>query len=214
MAGIPAPSACGAGKCIIDGFTDCSRLTHSVATPKEIDTFLAESEKRAFRRIHFHVKDVDAALDIVQDSMIKLVEHYAGKSVQELPMLFQRILTNTMLDWFRRQKTRQALFVNLGDLSADDESDDPQEWLLTGEASEADNPFHTIDGWQQLGILDELIAALPARQREAFLLRYLEELDVAETAALMGCSEGSVKTHSFRAVQALSKQLIQRGMKP
>ena len=92
-----------------------------MATPEQIDHFLAESEKKAFKRCLYHVKDTDAALDIVQDSMMKLVEHYAGKPIEELPLLFQRILSNSMLDWFRRQKTRKALIVNMSDLEGDDE---------------------------------------------------------------------------------------------
>jgi RNA polymerase sigma-70 factor, ECF subfamily len=186
-----------------------------VATPEQIDHFLAESEKKAFKRCLYHVKDTDAALDIVQDSMMKLVEHYAGKPIEELPLLFQRILSNSMLDWFRRQKTRKALIVNMSDLEGDDEEGtfDLHEYAAKDSLIHEGDPANLLGQWQTLGLLDELIGQLPARQREAFLLRYLEELDVAQTAAIMGCSEGSVKTHSFRAIQALSKQLIQRGIK-
>jgi RNA polymerase sigma-70 factor (ECF subfamily) len=185
-----------------------------VATPKQIDEFLAESEKKAFKRCLYHVKDTDAALDIVQDSMMKLVEHYSNKPIEELPLLFQRILTNGMLDWFRRQKTRKALIVNLSELAGDSEdSFDIQEWAARDSLLDENDPSSLVGQWQTLEVLDELIKQLPSRQREAFLLRYLEELDVSQTAAIMGCTEGSVKTHSFRAVQALSKQLIQRGIK-
>lgn len=185
-----------------------------VATPKQIDVFLAETEKRAYKRCLYHVKDTDAALDIVQDSMMKLVEHYASKPIEELPLLFQRILTNGMLDWFRRQKSRKALIVNFSELEKDgDDAFDIDEWASKDTSIAENDPSSLVGQWQTLEMLDELIQQLPSRQREAFLLRYLEELDVAQTAAIMGCTEGSVKTHSFRAVQALSKQLIQRGIK-
>ena len=62
--------------------------------------------------------------------------------------------------------------------------------------------------------IEKEIQNLPGRQREAFLLRYWEDLDVAETAAAMGCSEGSVKTHCSRAIQSLFKALSSKGIRP
>ncbi|NCV63890.1 MAG: RNA polymerase sigma factor, partial [Betaproteobacteria bacterium] len=94
-----------------------------MASDKELSDFLASVEKRAYKRSLYHVRNEEAALDIVQDSMMKLVEHYSGKPVDELPMLFQRILSNTTLDWFRRQKTRNALFSNYNDFGPDDEEE-------------------------------------------------------------------------------------------
>ena len=95
-----------------------------MATEQELSDFLKSVEKRAFKRSVYHVRDEEAALDIVQDSMMKLAEHYGDKPPNELPMLFQRILSNCTLDWFRRQKTRNALFSNLSDFeSASDDGD-------------------------------------------------------------------------------------------
>ena len=91
-----------------------------MATEQELSDFLKSVEKRAFKRSIYHVRDEDAALDIVQDSMMKLAEHYGDKPVGELPMLFQRILSNTTLDWFRRQKTRKAVFSNMSDFESGD----------------------------------------------------------------------------------------------
>ena len=189
-----------------------------MATERELDAFLRGVEKRAFKRTFYHVRNEESALDIVQDSMMKLAEHYGHKSPEELPMLFQRILSNTMLDWFRRQKTYKSHFSSLGDLSASSEQDE-FDLLETWEGVESNwgTPRASAqDSLERAQILHELeihILDLPARQREAFLMRYWEEMDVAETAAAMGCSEGSVKTHCSRAVQALSKALSAKGIK-
>ncbi len=187
-----------------------------MATERELSDFLRSVEGRAFKRSLYHVRDEEAALDIVQDSMMKLAEHYGDKPVDELPMLFQRILSNCTLDWFRRQKTRNALFTNLSDFET--EGDDGQDFdlletYLAGDASEKVESAE--DATRRAQILREIeaqIQELPARQREAFLMRYWEDMDVAETAAAMGCSEGSVKTHCSRAVQALSKALKAKGI--
>ena len=186
-----------------------------MATERELSDFLQSVERRAFKRTLYHVRDDEAALDIVQDSMMKLAEHYGDKPAGELPMLFQRILSNSPLDWFRRQKTRNALFSNLGDFEAAGEDGD-FDLLETYSAADASQQVESAeDATGRAQVLREIeteIQALPARQREAFLMRYWEEMDVAETAAAMGCSEGSVKTHCSRAVQALSKALKAKGI--
>jgi RNA polymerase sigma-70 factor (ECF subfamily) len=187
-----------------------------LASDSELSDFLKNAEKKAFKRAYYHVRDEDAALDILQDSMIKLCTNYADKPVAELPLLFQRILSNTVLDWFRRQKTRNALFSNLSDFGSD--NDDGDFDLLEVNSSTAENAgAESAEQWvsriQTLDQIETAVMTLPARQREAFLLRYWEELDVAETAAVMGCSEGSVKTHCSRAIQALSKTLDNQGVR-
>ena len=161
------------------------------------------------------VRDEDAALDVVQDAMIKLAENYAGRPAAELPPLFQRILSNATMDWFRRQKVRGALFRNFSDFepAGGDEDFDILEVLeaFAGEAS-AESASEAVSRGQVFALIESQIADLPARQREAFLLRYWEELDVSETALAMGCSEGSVKTHCSRAVHALAKALNAKGI--
>ncbi len=191
--------------------------THPLATEQELTEFLKSVERRAFKRSIYHVRNEESALDIVQDSMMKLAEHYGDKPAAELPMLFQRILSNCTLDWFRRNKTRNALFSNLSDFeSGDDDGDfDLLETLSVQDNSEQQESAEKATSRAQ--ILHEIeleIQELPARQREAFLMRYWEEMDVAETAAAMGCSEGSVKTHCSRAVAALSKALRAKGIQP
>ncbi len=186
-----------------------------MATEQELSDFLKNVEKRAFKRSVYHVRDAEAALDIVQDSMMKLAEHYADKPPGELPMLFQRILSNTTLDWFRRQKTRKALFSNLSDFeSASDEGDfNILETLdALGNSEKNESAEDSTSRAQILHQIEEEVQKLPGRQREAFLMRYWEEMDVAETATAMGCSEGSVKTHCSRAVLALSKALKAKGI--
>ncbi|UUX97417.1 RNA polymerase sigma factor [Aquabacterium sp. J223] len=188
-----------------------------MASDKELADFLKGVEKRAFKRTVYAVRSDDAALDIVQDAMIKLAEKYADRPAAELPLLFQRILSNATMDWFRRQKVRNAVMLNLSDFEPadDDGSFDLLETLeaashMPGSESAAD----TVARAQILLTIDTEVQQLPARQREAFLLRYWEELDVAETAAVMGCSEGSVKTHCSRAVHALAKALRAKGIAP
>ena len=188
-----------------------------MATDKELSDFLKSVEKRAFKRAAYAVRDEDAALDIVQDTMIRLAEKYADRPAAELPLLFQRILSNATMDWFRRQKVRNAVMQNLSDFESDGD-DGEFDLLETLHALEdtlgTESAADAVSRDQILRVIDAEVALLPARQREAFLLRYWEEFDVAETAAVMGCSEGSVKTHCSRAVHALAAALRTRGITP
>ena len=188
-----------------------------LATDKELSDFLKSVEKRAFKRAVYAVRDDDAALDIVQDTMIRLSEKYADRPAAELPLLFQRILSNATMDWFRRQKVRNAVVRNFSDFDGPggDEDFDILETLeaLDGRG-ESESAADAVSRAQILQVIDSHVAELPQRQREAFLLRYWEELDVAETAIAMGCSQGSVKTHCSRAVHALAKALKAKGISP
>lgn len=189
--------------------------TSVLATEQELSDFLKSVEKRAFKRSVYHVRNEESALDIVQDSMMKLAEHYGDKPSAELPMLFQRILANCTLDWFRRQKTRNALFSNMSDFESpgeDGEFDLLETLNVQSNSEQTESAQSATERAQVFREIEVEIQELPGRQREAFLMRYWEELDVAETAAAMGCSEGSVKTHCSRAVQALSKALRAKGI--
>jgi RNA polymerase sigma-70 factor (ECF subfamily) len=188
-----------------------------LASEKELSDFLKSVEKRAFKRAFYAVRDEEAALDIVQDAMIRLAEKYADRPAAELPLLFQRILSNATMDWFRRQKVRNSVVRNFSDFesSVDDGDFDILETLEVLDSSAgAESAADAVSRAQVLLTIESQIEQLPARQREAFLLRYWEELDVAETAAVMGCSEGSVKTHCSRAVHALAKALKAKGIEP
>jgi RNA polymerase sigma-70 factor (ECF subfamily) len=188
----------------------------TLATHKELSDFLAEVERRAYKQAVFAVRDSHLALDIVQDAMLKLSEKYAQRPPTELPMLFQRILQNTIRDFYRRQKVRTLWTTPLSSLFGSDleEDHDPLETLqVTSESKTLDPPDTQLERTQLIGLIEEALQRLPARQRQAFLLRYWEEMDVAEAAKVMGCSEGSVKTHCSRATHALAVTLKKQGIK-
>lgn len=163
----------------------------------------------------FAVREEEAALDIVQDSMLKLAEKYGDRPAEEYPMLFQRILQNTIRDYYRRSKVRSMWTTVVSALTPDDEEDyDPLESIeVDDDHLIATSPEGALMQDQTLRSIEDEIIKLPARQREAFLMRYWEEMDVAETAAAMGCSEGSVKTHCSRATHALAAALSAKGIK-
>jgi RNA polymerase sigma-70 factor (ECF subfamily) len=161
------------------------------------------------------VRDEHLALDIVQDAMFKLSEKYSDRPVTEFPMLFQRILQNAIRDFFRRQKVRSAWLSPLSALfgSDADEDYDPLETLeVENHSKVANRPAEQLEQKQVLDFIEKAVATLPLRQRQAFMLRYWEELDVAEAAKAMGCSEGSVKTHCSRATHALAILLKKQGI--
>ena len=142
------------------------------------------------------------ALDIVQDAMLRLVRRYGDRSEAEWGPLFQRIVQSTIRDWYRRSRVRNRWRQFFG--SAEEEGDDPLESRV---ATPGPGPGESLAGAQAMSRLDTAIQALPLRQQQAFLLRQWEGLNVAETAAAMGCTEGSVKTHYSRAVANLRNQL-------
>ena len=186
-----------------------------LATYLELSDFLAEVERRAFKQAVYALRDEHAALDIVQDAMLKLAEKYSARPADELPILFQRILQNTIRDHFRRQKVRSLWTTLFSSMSnPDDEEHDFLETLQVKDDTKAvEGPLENLERAQLVAIIETALATLAPRQREAFLLRYWEDMDVAETAAVMGCSEGSVKTHCSRATHALADILKAKGIK-
>jgi RNA polymerase sigma-70 factor (ECF subfamily) len=186
-----------------------------LASHDELSRFLAESERRAYKQALFAVHDEHMALDIVQDAMMKLTEKYGGRPPAELPLLFQRILQNTIRDHYRRQKVRSTWSTLLSALFPhnDDSEQDPLETLHdTDNASQPQTPDAHLEQAQLIALIEETLKSLPPRQREAFLLRYWENMDTAETAVIMGCTEGSVKTHCSRATHALAAALKAKGV--
>lgn len=159
------------------------------------------------------MRNEHTALDIVQDAMIKLAEKYGGKPAAELPLLFQRILQNTIRDHYRRQKVRNAWTTLFSSFAPKNEKTeyDPLDNLKDDENRSAPAaPDESLQQSQVIALIEQALGKLPARQREAFLLRYWEGLDTAETATVMGCTEGSVKTHCSRAAHALAVSLKEK----
>ncbi len=191
-----------------------ARSPAALASDKELSDFLKSVEKRAFKRALYAVRNEESALDIVQEAMIKLSEKYADRPAAELPLVFQRILSNATMDWFRRERVRSVV-QNFSEFShADDDGDfDLLEALHAIDGTlGTESAYDAVSRTQILGAIEAAVGDLPGRQREAFLLRYWEEFDVEETAAVMGCSQGSVKTHCSRAVHALAKALKAKGI--
>jgi RNA polymerase sigma-70 factor (ECF subfamily) len=170
---------------------------------RALDRFLAGVERRALRIATLALRDRAEAEDAVQDAMIRLVRHYAGRPEGEWRPLFYRILGNRITDLQRRARVRRAVFAIWPGKPAGEGDADPVESAIDPHG----RPDEALEGEALLARLETALAALSARQREAFLLRNFEGLDVAQAAVAMGCSEGSVKTHYFRALQALGEAL-------
>ncbi len=178
--------------------------TDALQHERQLNRFFAEVERRALRIAEIAVRDRDDALDLVQDAMIKLARKYAGRPQAEWTPLFYRILQNGIRDWHRRQAVRNRVMVWFG--RGGPEQD---EYDVVGQAPDpiGRTPDEELQNSEAMTGLEAAVGRLPARQREAFMLRTFEGLDVAGTAVAMGCSEGSVKTHYSRAVHTLREQL-------
>jgi len=172
---------------------------------RELDKFLSEIERRAFRMAQIALRDPDDALDVVQDAMMKLARSYATRPSAEWRPLFYRILQNGVRDLQRRRTVRNRIMTWLPGPKEDPdgEAQDPLESV----ADQAPSAPERLMQDQAMRKLEVSLRQLPARQREAFMLRNFEGFDVAQTAKAMGCSEGSVKTHYSRAVHTLREQL-------
>ncbi len=172
---------------------------------RELDKFLAEIERRAFRMAQVALRDPDDALDVVQDAMLKLARNYGTKPSAEWRPLFYRILENGIRDLQRRRSVRKRFMTWLPGPKEDpdNEAQDPLDSVADSSPAVPDLLMQD----QAMRKLESSLRELPARQREAFMLRNFEGLDVAETATAMGCSQGSVKTHYSRAVHTLREQL-------
>jgi RNA polymerase sigma-70 factor (ECF subfamily) len=175
---------------------------------RALEGFLASVEAKAFRIAQIALRHEDDALDAVQDAMLRLVRSYSSRPPEEWRPLFYRILENCVRDMQRRRSVRGRVMTwyhrAFGDDAVDDESD-PLEQV----SDPAPIPSAQAQTDETMRALEAALAALPARQRQAFLLRNLEGLDVAAAAKAMGCSEGSVKTHYFRALQTLRAHLAE-----
>ena len=172
-------------------------------TAQTIEQFLSATEKRAYRMAVIATSNRDDALEIVQDAMIKLVTRYSNKEAVDWGPLFHRILQSTIRDWYRRSKVRNGVRQFFFGDTGDEEPDPMDEFADTTQRE----PGEKLKEQQAMTALNKAMHQLPLRQQQAFLLRQWEGLNVAETAAAMGCSQGSVKTHLSRAMTALRNEL-------
>ena len=173
---------------------------------RALESFLASVEAKAFRIAQIALRHDEDALDAVQDAMLRLVRRYSQRPAAEWRPLFYRILENCVRDVQRRRSVRGRVFTWYQRAFGEDGTEveaDPLERVR----DPSPHPAAQAQIDQTLEALDAALARLPARQRQAFLLRNLEGLDVAATALAMGCSEGSVKTHYFRALHTLREEL-------
>lgn len=182
---------------------DTASLEDIRDVPANMDAFLAGIERRAWRMAEIHLGNRDDALDAVQDAMLRLVRHYGDKPAGEWTPLFWGILRRRIVDLQRRRKVRSIVVGWIGG-GRDDEGDELPSW---DPADDAPDPSARLQDSQAYTDIVEALRRLPRRQREAFTFRVMEGLDVAETAAAMGCSDGSVKTHLSRAMHSLRDQL-------
>ncbi|MDX1402967.1 MAG: RNA polymerase sigma factor [Woeseiaceae bacterium] len=171
---------------------------------RELNRFFAEVEKRALRIAEISIRDRDEALDLVQEAMIQLARKYADREPDEWTPLFYRILQNRVRDWHRRRAVRSRVMVWFGRSAGEDSDYDP---IAAAPDPAGRTPDEQLQSQEAMQNLEVALAELPARQREAFMLRTFEGLDVAGTATAMGCSQGSVKTHYSRAVHSLRETL-------
>jgi len=174
----------------------------TVDRERALDRFLAGIERRALAIARMALRDHAEAEDAVQDAMMRLVRHYGRRPEEEWRPLFYRILGNRITDFQRRRKVRRAV-VAIWSGGGDEHAPDPLEIAV----DPSGRPDEVLEGEELLARIAAVLASLSRRQREAFLLRNFEGLDVAQAAVAMGCSEGSVKTHYFRAMQALEEAL-------
>lgn len=188
---------------LLGGFRLGGRIT-ILDRNQALDRFLAGVERRAFRMAQVATGDADEAMDLVQDAMLKLVQRYGARDEAEWGPLFHTILQSRIHDWYRRTKVRNRWRAWFSRREDDITQDDPIESVADTRTLLSDEQLAQK---RAMTALDEALRTLPLRQQQAFILRAWEELDVAQTAAAMGCSEGSVKTHYFRAVRTL-RQLL------
>lgn len=182
--------------------------TRALQKERQLNRFLADVERRALRIAEIGIRDRDEALDLVQDAMIRLVRNYSDRAEEEWTPLFYRILQNGVRDWHRRQAVRRRVMVWFGRKPADGEDHDV---IAAAPDTSGREPDRELQNSETMTEIEAAIQNLPLRQREAFMLRTFEGLNVAGTAIAMGCSQGSVKTHYSRAVHALREKLQQHG---
>lgn len=172
--------------------------------PPTLDQFLVHVEQRAYRTALLTARKSADGLDIVQESMLKLVQHYRTRTAAEWSLLFQRILQHCMMDWHRQQARHRKWFWQQPNCDLDEDAEDEMNQIVD---EREQNPAELLARASDINIVLKALENLPMRQRQAFMLRAWEGFDAKATAQAMECSEGSVKTHYFRALQMLRAEL-------
>ena len=180
----------------------CTYSPALVSDRAALDRFCAEVRSRATRMALIELRDAAMASDVVQDSLLKLVSNYSDRPGDEWAPLFYSILRNRITDMHRRRKVERVFDFFF---SSDDEDDQPPSWESIADG--ALGPEQEVANAQLAGRIADAISSLSPRQREAFLLREMEGLSIADTALAMKVSEGSVKTHHLRALTHLRELL-------
>ena len=167
-----------------------------------MNDFLASVEQQAYRIAFIALSDHDEALDVVQDTMISLVTKYQHRPESEWRTLFFSILHNRITDSHRKNTRKRKLF---GWFNRDDDENDLDSIDRIDE--QVVHPGQLLQDSETLSSIEKALSGLPLRQQEAFMLRMVEGFDTNETAKIMGCSAGSVKTHLSRALSSLKEVL-------
>lgn len=167
---------------------------------RQLDSFLKSVQNKAYAQAEYAVGNRDEALDIVQDSMMKLAKSYIDRPETEWPMLFQRILQNQIRDWYRKQKVRRIIFWW-------EQYQTEEQYVPQALATDLLSPTAVTESDQAFDIIDEQVRSLPLRQQQVFILRAFWGHNIEETAGIMGCTIGTVKTHYSRALTALREKL-------
>ena len=183
-------------------------MEQGLDTRTAMDGFLAGIERRALRMAECALGDREDALDVVQEVMIRLCQRYAHRSEEEWRPLFYRMLQNRIRDHYRRTAVRNRFRGWLRSRSEPDVMDGgPVDGIQTVADPLPRQPDTLLEQEHAMHQLQSVLQRLPQRQQQAFMLRVWDGMDVAETARVMGCSQGSVKTHLSRALQRVREQL-------
>ncbi len=200
---LTAPSGADPSAPTATAMNDDRHPSHdSVATPQSLESFLASVEQRAYVMAKVATGDPDSALDIVQESMYRLVDRYSARDPSEWRPLFFTILQSQITDHHRPRGVLGRLRRWFGDADNDVDATDQLD-------SHQADPADVADADALGGRLMQALEGLPARQRQAFMLRQWQGLSVEQTAEAMGISAGSVKTHLSRALEHLRHSLLE-----
>ena len=177
-------------------------VEQSVSTRVRIDRFLGSVQNSGYRMAQLATSNSDDALDLVQETMLQIVKRYSYLPDNELKLLFYRILSSKITDWYRKTAYRKKFMAFFSKESYD--QGDPVQHLADDYQLPASEK---LDNTRMMESLTLALKSLSPRQHQSFLLRAWQGFSVKETATIMGCSDGSVKTHYSRALKALKIQL-------